>query len=55
MRLSNAKVILVAEQQWYDLTHSLEYKEAHTFNKDISLKVNVKMQLEFEIVSYEER
>ena len=50
--LFNAKAILVEEQLWYYLTHSLKDKKAHTFYKSISLKVNIIARLEFEFLFY---
>ena len=39
-RLFNAKSILLEEQYWYYLTHSLEDKGVHTFPNGICPKVN---------------
>ena len=41
------------KQEWYYLTHSWRDKEAHTFPKDISLKLNVIERLEFELAYFE--
>ena len=51
--LFNAKAILVEEQPWYYLTHSLEDKRVHAFSNGISLKVNVIMRLDFELAYFE--
>ncbi len=47
--LFNAKAILLEEQFWYYLTHSLEDKGVHTFLKGICPKVNVIPRLEYEL------
>ena len=41
--------MFIEEQQGYDLTCSWKDKEVHPFSKGISLKVNVKAQLESEL------
>ena len=51
--LFNAKYILPEEQLWYYLTHSWEDKKIHTFLKSICSKVNVLVQLEFELIYYD--
>ena len=46
----NIKAMLVEEQLWYNLTQTWgESNGVHTFPKGISLKVNVKVQLEFKL------
>ena len=45
----NAKAILQEERLWYYLTHSCEDKGVHTFSKGICPKMNVMVQLEFEL------
>ena len=52
-KLFHAKAILLEEQYWYYLTHSLEDKGVHTFPQDISLNVNVIAWLEFELAYYD--
>ena len=52
LRLFNAKTILIEEQQWYYLTDCWRDKRFHTFTKIISLKMNIIMQLEFELAYY---
>ena len=47
--LFNTQAILVEEQQWYYLTHCWENKEVHTFSRDICSKVDITLQLEFEL------
>ena len=45
--------MLVKEQQSYYLTHSKRDKGVHAFPKSISLKVNVIVQLGFELAHFE--
>ena len=52
-RLFNAKAILLEEQKWYYLTHSLEDKGVHTFPKGLCPKVNVMARLDFEFAYYD--
>ena len=52
-QLSNAKVILVEEQQWWYLTHSWDNKTVHTFPRGIYSKVNVTAWLGFELAYFE--
>ena len=47
------KTILLEEQQWYYLTHSLEDKGVHTFPNGICPKVNVIVRLEYELAYYD--
>ena len=47
--LLNSKAIHVKEQQLYYLTHNSRDKGVHTFPKAISLKMNIKVKLEFEL------
>ena len=49
----NAKATLSEEQQWYYLTHCRWDKQVQNFAKDISLKVNVKALVEFELSYFE--
>ena len=49
--ISTFKAILVEEQQLYHLIHSWRDKGFHTFPK--SLKVNIIVQLEFELTYFE--
>ena len=49
----NAKAILLEEQLWFYLTHSWEDKRVHTFPKGICPKMNVMVQLEFELAYYD--
>ena len=49
----NAKAILLKQQQWCYLTHSLENKRVHAFLKSICLKVTVIARLEFERTYYD--
>ena len=49
--LFNAKAILVEEQKWYYSNHSWKDREFGTFPKGISPKVNVIVQLEFELAN----
>ena len=51
--LFNAKAILVEKQQWYYSAHCWTDKGFHTFHKDISSKVNVMVQLEFDLAYLE--
>ena len=51
--LFNAKAILREGQSWYDLTHSWEDKEVHTFSKGICPKGNVIARLMFEPAYYD--
>ena len=46
------KPFLIEEQQWYYLTHSWVDESIHTFSKDITLKVNIIAQQEFELLHY---
>ena len=46
--LFHTKAILV-KQLWYYLSHNWRDKHVHTFPKGIRLKVNVIVQLEFEL------
>ena len=52
-QLFNAKAILLEEQQWCYLTPSWLDNGAHIFPKCVCLKVNVIVQLEFEIAYYD--
>ena len=47
--LFNAKAILIEE---YYLTYNWRCKGIHTFPKGIRLKVNVIVQLEFELINF---
>ena len=51
--LFNVKSILQEEQYWYYLIHSWEDKGVHTFPKGICPKVNVIVQLVYELVYYD--
>ena len=46
--LVNSKAILIEEQQWYYLTYDWRDKVVHAFSKNISLKMNVIVRLDFE-------
>ncbi len=50
---ANAKAIVLEEQLWYYLTHSLEDKGVHTFPKGICPKVNIIARLEYELAYYD--
>ena len=52
-RLFDIKIILVEEQSWHYLIHSLRDKEVHTFPKGIVTEDNVMARLEFELVYYD--
>ena len=51
--LFNAKTILVEEQEWDCLTYSWGDKGLNTFLKVINPKVNIIVQLEFELAYYD--
>ena len=51
--LFNAKAILLEEQYWYYLIHSLEDKRVYIFRKGICPKMNVIAWLEFELAYYD--
>ena len=53
MGFFNAKTILVEKQWLYYLAHIWEDGGVHTFPKGISPKVNVIVQLEFELAYYD--
>ena len=48
-----AQAFLVDEHEWYYLTHCWGDKGVHAFAKTINLKVNVTVQLEFELIYFE--
>ena len=52
-RLFNAKTIVIEEQFWYYLSHSLRDNWVYSFPKDSRRKVDVIIRLEFEIALYD--